>query len=1375
MAKSFEFKNNFMANVETAIVNSNKIRVKLGNIYINALVDSGATISVINEQLLRRAFYKKELPVISTTDLHEIRGVCNTVHNVQGKIDLDIDVNGLVMPFSFYILRDVGFHLILGQDFLTTHKANIDFSNGCVSFHNDFTIAALESGKNLERYFIANTNKTLTLKAYTENDIQLSINKFPTNTTVLLEPHDNLINRQILEQHQKLLKLIGSNRNVFAKDASELGKTDLHYHNIETTNEAPVRSKRFQYSPKMQEVMETQIKNLKENDIIEESMSPYHSSVILVKKPNNTYRFVLDFRKLNEVTKKVSFSIPKIEEVVDTVGYSRAKIFSSLDLASGFHQVPLDEQSKHKTAFMTPQGRGLRDQEKRWHINHKEGLALIEAIKTFKPYIVNNQFTVYTDSITVRWLNNSKDATGRLGRWSLFLQQYTFNIVHRPGTQNQNADALSRRDYPIDSQDKEYQSDDDLPEIGSLHAERKEHIAVTFEFGWENSIRIPEVLAIEEDQPKDPDEMLPTRQTLYQLQRNCPDFKPIFDYKLKGLVPDEVQKARSLVAKAYHYEIIEGILYHMVSENSRKLPPGHNFIKQLCVPAVLRRDVMLCYHDSKMAAHPGVERNHASLRLKYYWPNMYSDIDKYVRTCEQCQKSKNSKHQRPVPLTPLPIENVFERMHMDFLELSTTPDKHRYLLLVVDSYSKWCEAFPLKSMEAKVVAKVLFNEIICRWGSPRCIISDRGANFMSKLVQALCELCDVTRHYTSSYHPQTNAACERMNSYIIQSLRSYCNKEQTDWPDFIPPIMMAYRSTPATQSTQFSPFEILFGQPMRLPIDVSLIPKQTMPRETKQHVNELVNRLKLYREVAAKNQKEKQDKYTFQHDKKAVQPTFVAGAKVWLYCSRTPKGKNHKLVQRWTGPYRILYKGPNNTFKIKNTETQKEVKALVHAKRLKDYHNPLDRPNYLLPEYEDILLDAEEQDDNEATNVERNDDLIDSQNMQNEDNNQTQNEVQTQSSVQNDTSIPDKHNSQVKNSQKANQGASQNQNRLQNTQHIAFQSNEIEKLVEYSLYQGKPIYKVKLTGKPGTSWQDGSRIPENLKQDYHRQYNAKGRKRKRPGKHKFFESTKSPSVQVIQTYKAFPKTKPNSFQNKGNSQQFSQVPNQNIVGVLLDKDQKESRYLVKYSNGNVCRGPKSTLFMSDDLRPDVFRQFLKVLKQEENICAQSHNPVQPNDFVPNLLGGALFGVWTSFPLVCVLSATGASCCFLLSKYFGKQHIERFFPDKVHFLQGKVEENKDSLLFFLLFLRFFPMTPNWFLNMASPIVNVPIHLVFLSVLIGLMPFNFICVQTGGMLSEIKSTDDIFTSGTLIKLGAIAVVALVPGMIVKKMKDRKSKSK
>nr|XP_006012558.1 PREDICTED: transmembrane protein 41A isoform X3 [Latimeria chalumnae] len=95
----------------------------------------------------------------------------------------------------------------------------------------------------------------------------------------------------------------------------------------------------------------------------------------------------------------------------------------------------------------------------------------------------------------------------------------------------------------------------------------------------------------------------------------------------------------------------------------------------------------------------------------------------------------------------------------------------------------------------------------------------------------------------------------------------------------------------------------------------------------------------------------------------------------------------------------------------------------------------------------------------------------------------------------------------------------------------------------------------------------------------------------------------------------------------------------------------------------------------------------------------------------------------------------------------------------------VEENQSSLFFFLLFLRLFPMTPNWFLNLTSPILNIPITQFFFSVLIGLIPYNFICVQTGSILSEISSLDDIFSWGTLLKLLGIAVMALVPGALIK----------
>ncbi|KAL2081389.1 hypothetical protein ACEWY4_023242 [Coilia grayii] len=155
----------------------------------------------------------------------------------------------------------------------------------------------------------------------------------------------------------------------------------------------------------------------------------------------------------------------------------------------------------------------------------------------------------------------------------------------------------------------------------------------------------------------------------------------------------------------------------------------------------------------------------------------------------------------------------------------------------------------------------------------------------------------------------------------------------------------------------------------------------------------------------------------------------------------------------------------------------------------------------------------------------------------------------------------------------------------------------------------------------------------------------------------------------------------------------------------------------------------------------------------------------PGSSFLNILAGALFGPWEGLPLACVLTTMGATFCYLLSQAFGKQHIIRLFPEKVTMFQNKVEDNRHSLLFFLLFLRFFPMSPNWFLNMTAPIVNIPITLFALSIFIGLMPYNFICVQTGSMLSELTSLDDLLTWGTALQLLAIACVALLPGALIR----------
>ena len=108
-------------------------------------------------------------------------------------------------------------------------------------------------------------------------------------------------------------------------------------------------------------------------------------------------------------------------------------------------------------------GRALIGAEKNYSITHKEGLALVTAIEKYKPYIADKMFTVYTDHISLKWLQSLKDTTGRLGRWSLLLQPYTFEIVHKKGKSHGNADALSRRQYAYPQKGVSVEVFDSLP------------------------------------------------------------------------------------------------------------------------------------------------------------------------------------------------------------------------------------------------------------------------------------------------------------------------------------------------------------------------------------------------------------------------------------------------------------------------------------------------------------------------------------------------------------------------------------------------------------------------------------------------------------------------------------------------------------------------------------------------------------------------------------------------------------------------------------------------------------------------------------------------------------------------------------------------
>ena len=158
------------------------------------------------------------------------------------------------------------------------------------------------------------------------------------------------------DEQKKVHDFLNKHRYMFNTDLSELGETDVYHHEIDTGNNPPVRCPPYRASPQVKAEIERQTEEMLKNNIIEPSTSVWNSPVVLVRKRDGKYRFAVDYRRLNRVTKPISYPLPNLNDVFDAIGQANAQYFSTLDLSSGFWQIPLHENSKHKSAFVTHEG-----------------------------------------------------------------------------------------------------------------------------------------------------------------------------------------------------------------------------------------------------------------------------------------------------------------------------------------------------------------------------------------------------------------------------------------------------------------------------------------------------------------------------------------------------------------------------------------------------------------------------------------------------------------------------------------------------------------------------------------------------------------------------------------------------------------------------------------------------------------------------------------------------------------------------------------------------------------------------------------------------------------------------------------------------------
>ncbi len=179
--------------------------------------------------------------------------------------------------------------------------------------------------------------------------------------------------------------------------------------------------------------------------------------------------------------------------------------------------------------------------------------------------------------------------------------------------------------------------------------------------------------------------------------------------------------------------------------------------------------ILSMFHDNPTSIHQGVEAMRQQINKRYVWKGMTSDIKEYVKSYYECQRWGGSKENNQ-KCTIVPID-IFERWGIDIVRpLPQTKDGYRYIVIAIDYFLRWPEAWPLTHANARQVAKFIYEEIICRFSTPRVLQNDRGTHFVNEVIQKLTNKFWIRHSLFSPYHPQSNGLVKRFNRTLCEGL-----------------------------------------------------------------------------------------------------------------------------------------------------------------------------------------------------------------------------------------------------------------------------------------------------------------------------------------------------------------------------------------------------------------------------------------------------------------------------------------------------------------------------------------------------------------------------------------------------------------------------
>ena len=525
--------------------------------------------------------------------------------------------------------------------------------------------------------------------------------------------------------------------------------------------------------------------------------------------------------------------------------------------ASNFAIGAILSQDNHPISYAS---RTLNPTEINYPTHEKELLAIVWACKYFRPYLFGHKFVINTDHKPLVWLFSLKQPNSRLIRWRLMLDEFDYTIKYKKGKENQAADALSRNPPKLDINTLETTSldvniddldsiiRDELEQITDLPILDSETISDVLGEKQRNKIEILSDIQLKPPtkKQKDKSDGETVHTSLEDPILNIPiSEKPLNQYKNQIFITvGEINKIycrkskvfentrfyvtlpkfnleRSIVDFLKNYvdskrsyaiylqnpqllEFFTVAIQNYFKNSTFKLIMTTKFLTD--VETIDEQNNKLEYHHVYKSGHRGINEVKASLSNRYYWPKMFEDIQNYVNNCEVCQKNKYDRDPPVVKFNLTPTASKpFEHIHADVFRISSQP-----YLTIIDSFSRYGQAYPLKSVTGVSIVENLLN-FISHHGLPKKITTDSGTEFKNNDLENFCKLHHIELHFTTAKNSNSNSPVERFHSTLIEHFRRLREENKDITVDqLIKHSVLSYNNS-IHSVTKFTPFEVIKG------------------------------------------------------------------------------------------------------------------------------------------------------------------------------------------------------------------------------------------------------------------------------------------------------------------------------------------------------------------------------------------------------------------------------------------------------------------------------------------------------------------------------------------------------------------------------------